>query len=80
MTYQQMLAFMKKELEELEERIAAAEKAAEEWPQVDDGYWVLDSEGVPFYGYWTGYSVDEYRAGIGNIFRTKKKPSAWCSD
>ena len=67
--YEERIAKIKKELDELKE----AEIEDDEFPRLGEQYWFVNSDGYVVYAHWDDIAVDNYRKDFLRIFKTKKE-------
>ena len=61
------------EIKALKERIAELEehdKEQQEFPRIDDEYWIVESTGEIDNGTWEGNDIDNEFLAVGNVFKT----------
>ena len=64
------------EIKELKQRIVELgklEKQEQEFPQYDDKYWYVRTDGEIFISEWDGFSSEEGMLEIGNVYKTKEQ-------
>ena len=48
------------------------EPMPDEWPQKDDAFWSISSDGTSFLDSWHNYTDDRRKMAIGNVFKTRE--------
>lgn len=60
------------QIDEIEDFADWFEEVPDEWPQKDDAFWSISSDGTSFLASWNNYTDDRRKMAIGNVFKTRE--------